>query len=69
MTYSNPRLKAVIPDWPSGSHRVTAVFQIETDPKTHKQRGVRTTTGAPKKLTYAHQGAYCGRKRRTHLHC
>lgn len=24
-------------------------------PKTNKQRGVRTTTGAPKKLTYAHQ--------------
>jgi hypothetical protein len=55
LTYSNPRLKAVIPDWPSGSYRVTAVFEIETDPRTHKQRGVRTTTGAAKKLTYAHQ--------------
>jgi hypothetical protein len=55
ITYSNPRLKAIIPDWPSGSRRVTAVFEIETDAKTHRQRGVRTTTGAPKKLTYARQ--------------
>ena len=54
MTYSNPRMRAVIENWPNGGHRVTATFEIETDPK-RGQRGVRTTTGAPKKLTYARQ--------------
>jgi hypothetical protein len=51
-TYSNPRTEATIPDWPSGKHRVTAVFTIERDHK-RGDRAVRTTTGAPKKLTYA----------------
>lgn len=50
--YSNPRLQATIEGWPSGSKRVTATFTVETDPK-RGQRAVRTTTGAPKKLTYA----------------
>ena len=50
-TYSNPRLSATIEDWPSGKHRVTAHFAIETTKR--GERGVRTTTGAPKTLTYA----------------
>jgi len=50
-TYSNPRLRATIENWPNGGKRCTAVFMIE---RTNKgERGVRTTTGAPKKLTYA----------------
>ena len=53
LIYSNPRMKAVIPDWPSGSKRVTATFEIEA--ARGKERGVRTTTGAPKKLTFAHK--------------
>jgi hypothetical protein len=53
-TYSNPRMNAVIENWPHGSQRVTATFSIETDPK-RGQRAVRTTTGAPKKLTFARQ--------------
>lgn len=52
--YSNPRMSATIENWPHGSRRVTAVFTIETDPK-RGQRAVRTTTGAPKKLTFARQ--------------
>lgn len=52
LTYSNPRMSAVIPDWPSGRHRVTARFEIEQDPK-RGERAVRTTDGAPKKLTFA----------------
>lgn len=51
-TYSNPRMKAVIENWPSGSKRVTAVFTIEADPK-RGERAVRVTDGKPKKLTYA----------------
>lgn len=51
-TYSNPRTYALIPDWPSGGHRVTATFTIEVDPK-RGERAVRVTTGAPKKLTFA----------------
>jgi hypothetical protein len=52
--YSNPRMQATIPDWPSGSKRVTANFYIEPDPKGKKgERAVRETTGAPKKDTYA----------------
>lgn len=51
-SYSNPRMSATIDNWPSGSQRVTARFDIEVDPK-RGERGVRTTTGAPKKLTYA----------------
>jgi hypothetical protein len=50
--YSNPRLEATIENWPSGSKMVTAKFTIETDTK-HGQRAVRTTDGAPKKLTFA----------------
>lgn len=49
--YSNPRMSAVIPDWPSGQKRVTAKFEIEQTPR--GERAVRTTDGAPKKLTFA----------------
>ena len=52
MTYTNPRMSAVIENWPSGSKRVTARFEIEQDAK-KGERAVRTTTGDPKKLTYA----------------
>jgi len=52
LTYSNPRMSAVIPDWPSGRHRVTARFEIEQDPK-RGERATRITDGATKKLTYA----------------
>lgn len=52
LTYSNPRMRATIENWPSGSKRVTAQFEIEQDPK-RGERAVRTTTGDPKKLTYA----------------
>jgi hypothetical protein len=57
--YSNPRLHAVIENWPSGQHRTTATFTIERHPR-RGERGTRTTvnpkTGqpsAPKVLTYA----------------
>ena len=60
-TYSNPRMSAVIEDWPYGSLRTTATFKIETVPG-RGQRGVRTTidpktgrTSAPKMLTYTRQ--------------
>lgn len=52
LRYSNPRMSAVIENWPSGSKRVTARFEIEQDAK-RGERAVRTTTGEPKKLTYA----------------
>jgi hypothetical protein len=51
LTYSNPRMTAVIPDWSSGSKRVTARFEIERTAR--GERAVRTTTGAPKRLTFA----------------
>lgn len=51
LTYSNPRMTATIENWPSGSKRVTARFEIEQGPR--GERAVRTTTGEPKKLTYA----------------
>lgn len=49
--YTNPRMQAVIENWPSGSKRVTAKFEIEQSKR--GERAVRITTGAPKKLTYA----------------
>jgi hypothetical protein len=52
ITYSNPRMRAVIPNWPNGGKRVTATLEIEIV-KGRGERAVRTTTGAPKKLTYA----------------
>ena len=52
LTYSNPRMTAVVENWPSGSQRVTARFVIEQDPK-RGERAARTTTGDPKKLTFA----------------
>jgi hypothetical protein len=54
LTYTNPRLNAVVPNWPHGSKRVTATFSVESNPK-HGERAVRVTTGAPKKRTYADQ--------------
>ena len=51
LQYSNPRMTATVENWPSGSKRVTARFEIEQSPK--GERAVRTTTGEPKKLTYA----------------
>ena len=57
-TYSNPRMHAVIENWPHGNKRTTATFAIEGGPG--RQRGTRFTidpkTGKPsatKKLTYA----------------
>jgi hypothetical protein len=51
-TYSNPRTKAVIADWPYGSNkRGPATFEIEVTPR--GERAVRVTIGAPKKLTFA----------------
>ena len=55
-TYSNPRLDAIISDWPFGGKRATAYFQIDQRPD--KERGTRflTLNGkqfATKKLTYA----------------
>ena len=50
--YSNPRLEAVIADWPSGSRRVNARFAIEARPG-KGERATRVTTGAPKATTFA----------------
>ncbi len=52
LSYSNPRMSATIENWPSGSKRVIARFEIEQNPK-RGERGVRTTTGNPKKLTFS----------------
>ena len=51
MKYSNPRMRAEIRNWPSGSKRVMAVFEIEQNSK--GERACRTTTGATKKSGYA----------------
>ena len=58
-TYSNPRLEAVIDNWPHGSTRTTATFRIESKPG-KGERGTRFTidpkTGRPsatKTLTFA----------------
>lgn len=51
-TYSNPRMRAVIENWPMGrDKRATATFEIERSNR--GERAVRTTTGKPKALTYA----------------
>jgi hypothetical protein len=52
IAYSNPRLNAIIDNWPHGAQRVTAIFSIERDPR-RGERATRTTTGATKKLTFA----------------
>lgn len=52
--YSNPRMFAVIENWPSGARRVTARFHIEVSNTIDKrERAVRVTTGQPVKLTYS----------------
>ena len=51
LNYSNPRMRVVIPNWPSGSKRVTAQFQIEQSKR--GERALRQTTGATKALTFA----------------
>lgn len=50
--YSNPRMSLVVRGWPSGGKRVTAKFEIEANAR-GRERAVRVTTGAPKRLTYA----------------
>lgn len=53
MNYSNPRMSAVIENWPiGGTRRGPATFTIEQHPK-RGERAVRTTTGKPKVLTFA----------------
>lgn len=51
INYSNPRMEATIENWPIGGKRCTAVFSIEQTAR--GERGVRTTVGKPKVLTYA----------------
>ena len=63
--YSNPRMQAIIENWPHGKQRVTATFAIEADSK-RGERALRTTTGATQKLTYARKD--CGRRRWSGLH-
>jgi hypothetical protein len=60
MIYSNPRLKAVIDNWPIGGKRTTATFAVEVSSSGRGERGTRFTidpkTGRPsatKVLTYA----------------
>lgn len=60
ITYSNPRMEAVIGNWPIGSMRTTATFRIERTSR--GERGTRFTidpkTGKPsatKTLTYTRQ--------------
>lgn len=50
--YSNPRMRAEIDDWPSGSRRVVAKFHVEVTVN-KGERAVRVTTGAPVKVTFA----------------
>ncbi len=57
-TYSNPRMHAQFDDWPSGRHRVTAIFAIEQSNR--GERALRITSNPktgkfnkPKKTTYA----------------
>ena len=59
MNYSNPRMKAIIEDWPiGGTNRGSAIFEIETHPS-RGQRATRVTEkkdrtwGKPKLGTYA----------------
>jgi hypothetical protein len=52
MRYTNPIMSAIVDNWPSGTKRVTARFEIEQDAK-RGERGTRTTEGAAKKLTFA----------------
>jgi hypothetical protein len=50
--YSNPRIEAIIENWPMGfTRKVTAKFFIEVNNK--GERAVRETVGVAKKLTYA----------------
>lgn len=56
--YSNPRLEAVIENWPIGSKRTTASFQIEKTNRGERARRftIDPKTGRPsaaKVLTYA----------------
>ena len=50
--YSNPRMSAIIENWPSGGKHVTAKFSIEIR-EGKGERAVRFTTGAGKVLTFA----------------
>jgi hypothetical protein len=58
-TYHNPRMEAVIDNWPYGRDRTTATFKVERH-ATRGERGTRFTVdpktgrpGATKTLTYS----------------
>lgn len=48
---SNPRIDAIVNDWPSGSRRVRVTFAVEGK-KSRGERVARVTTGKPKRTTY-----------------
>jgi len=50
MQYLNPRRRAIIENWPSGSNRVTAEFFVEATKR--GERINRITAGKPKSTTY-----------------
>lgn len=53
LSYSNPRMSAVIENWPmGGSKRGTCTFGVEVVAK-KGERATRQTTGAIKKKTFA----------------
>jgi len=59
-------MRAVIPDWPSGSKRVVAQFDIEQSER--GERAMRQTTGATKMLTFAKMARIVdGSDRRTYI--
>ena len=53
-SYGNPRMEAVVNDWPSGGKQVAAYFKIETHP-TRVHGPTRQTTGAVRTMTYCEQ--------------
>lgn len=66
MKFSNPRLQAVVPDWPHGQQRVTATFEVQTNKR--GSRVLRTTTGKPKATNYFTRAAIVdGEDGRTHV--
>jgi hypothetical protein len=56
MQYSNPRMEAIISNWPFGKERATAYFQIEQTKRGERATRFLTLAGkrfATKKLTFA----------------
>lgn len=62
-SYSNPRLNAVMLDWPYGRFTTTATFEVETHPKRGQRTGRTTVNPKNGRINKTKYNTYSGQQR------